>query len=241
MPLAVLPVVERLTLAVVTAVPEWHPEHERFEPFPVYAWVIRHPDGVLLVDTGIGVGNAFIDEVYRPQVTPLADALGGVGLALTDISAVVLSHLHFDHCGQQQMLAAPVYVQAAEYEAAEAPGYTVPEWAAILPERLRLVGDNEEIADGVRLLSTPGHTPGHQSVLIETTSERVVLAAQCAFRAEELRTGEPAASNLHDHDWRQAARDSLQRLQALAPVTVQLSHDPEVVTIERRRKVGGYP
>ena len=223
--------IERLTLAVVTAVPEWHPEHATFQPFPVHAWVVRHPDGVLLVDTGIGTGNAFIDQLYRPRITHLSDALGSVGLASADIAAVILSHLHFDHCGQQHVLDTPVYVQETEYEAAKTPGYTVPEWATIPDHRLRLVDGDEEIATGIRLLSTPGHTPGHQSVLIETGDERVVLAAQCAFRADEIRSGEPAGSNLHDEGCRDIARTSLRRLRTFAPVTVELSHEHEIVTI----------
>ena len=229
--LSKLPPIDRLMLATVTSVPEWHPEHATFEPFPVHAWVIRHPDGVVLVDTGIGFGNPAIDEWYNPKVTSLADALGAIGLATSDIAAVAVSHLHFDHCGQQAVLAAPVYVQAAEYEAAQTPLYTVPDWAAIPKDRLRLVNGDEEIAEGVRLLSTPGHTPGHQSVVIESADERVVFAAQCAYRAEELRSGQPAASNLYDETWEDAARDSLRRLRALAPFTAHFSHDPENVTV----------
>jgi len=87
----------------------------------VHAWVIRHPDGVVLVDTGIGCGYPAIDEWYNPKVTSLADALGAIGLASSDIAAVAVSHLHFDHCGQQAVLAAPVHAQAAEYEAARRP------------------------------------------------------------------------------------------------------------------------
>ena len=230
--LSTLPQIDRLVLATITTVPEWHPQHATFEPFPVHAWLIRHPDGTILVDTGVGLGNEVIDEWYHTHTTPLHDALGGAGVAPSDIAAVVVSHLHFDHCGQQGALAAPVYVQATEYEVAQTPGYTVPDWAAIPDDRLQLVyGDHQEIAAGVRLLSTPGHTPGHQSVLIEAAGRRVVIAAQCAFRAEELRTGEPVASNLHDETWEVAARDSLQRLRALAPFTAHLSHDPEIVAI----------
>jgi glyoxylase-like metal-dependent hydrolase (beta-lactamase superfamily II) len=166
-----LPPIDRLMLATVTSVPEWYPELATFEPFPVHAWVIRHPDGVVLVDTGIGFGNPAIEEWCNPQVTSLVDALGAVGLATSDI------------------------------------------------------------AEGVRLLSTPGHKPGHQSVVIEAADERVVLAAQCAYRAEELRSGQPAASNLFGETWEDAARDSLRRLRALAPFTAQFSHDPENVTV----------
>jgi N-acyl homoserine lactone hydrolase len=223
--------IDRLTLATVTRVPEMHPEYGSFAPFPVHAWVIRHPDGVILVDTGIGIGHEAIDEWYAPEVTILSDALGAVGLDVDDIAAVVVSHLHFDHCGQLGSVEAPVYVQAVEHEAAQAPGYTVPEWAATPSERLRLVRGDEEIADGVRLLLTPGHTPGHQSVVVESGSGRTVLAAQCAYTAAELRSGQPRASNLYDETWEAAARDSLDRLRGLAPCTAHLSHDEEVVTL----------
>jgi glyoxylase-like metal-dependent hydrolase (beta-lactamase superfamily II) len=232
MTLIALPTIDRLTLAVVGAVPEWHPEHTVFEPFPVHAWLVRHPDGPILVDTGIGVGHALIDEWYRPNVTPLVDALDAVGVEPADIVAVALSHLHFDHCGQQAALDAPVHVQTVEHDAAQAEGYTVPEWAAISADRLRLVDGDVEIAEGVTLLATPGHTPGHQSVLIEAGSKRVVLAAQCAFKSTELRSGEPWSSNLHGEDWEEPARRSLQRLRDLAPVTCHLSHDPDPVVFD---------
>jgi glyoxylase-like metal-dependent hydrolase (beta-lactamase superfamily II) len=231
--LSTLPQIDRLVLATVTTVPEWHPEHDTFVPFPVHAWLIRHPDGAILVDTGVGVGNEAINEWYHPRTTSLPDALAGIGVASSDISAVIMSHLHFDHCGQQGVVPAPVYVQASEFEVAQTPGYTVPEWAAIPNDRLRLVHGDQLIAEGISLLATPGHTPGHQSVLLEAAGERVVIGAQCAFRAAELRTGEPVASNCHGEPWEVAARDSLERLRALAPVWAHLSHDPEIVEIVR--------
>jgi N-acyl homoserine lactone hydrolase len=231
-PLTVLPRVERLTLAVVTAVPDWHPEHKTFEPFPVHAWLIWHPDGIVLVDTGIGRENPLINEWYRPVVTPLLVGLDSFGVALREIDAVVLSHLHFDHCGQQALLDAPTYVQAVEYEAAQTPGYTVPEWADIPQERLRLVDGEEEILDGIRLLPTPGHTPGHQSVVVEGADRRIVLAAQCAYRTDDLRSGEPLASNLHAEPWWDRSRRSLEHIRSLGPAVVHLSHDPEILHLQ---------
>ena len=229
MPLPELPGIERLTLAHVTKVPDWHPEHARFEPFPVHAWVVRHPDGVILVDTGIGADDDAINDWYHPQVVPIEEALAAVQLAPSDITAVVLSHLHFDHCGQQRLLAAPVFVQQAEHDEAQRPRYTIARWAEITPTRLRLVAGDEEIADGVQLVATPGHTPGHQAVVIEARAGRVVLGAQCALRAHEVSTGEPADTNLHDESWRDAARESLHRVRRLAPAIVHLSHDPTIV------------
>ena len=58
-----------------------------------------------------------------------------------------------------------------------------------------------------------------------------MLAAQCAFGASELRTGEPAPTNLHDDSWNDTARRSLERISALTPATVHLSHDPEIVRL----------
>jgi N-acyl homoserine lactone hydrolase len=226
-----LPRIDRLVLARVTRVPEWHPEHSSFEPFPVHGWLVHHPDGLILVDTGVGTGVEAINEWYRPEVIPLAEALAAVSVDTSDVEAVVLSHLHFDHCGQQGVLSAPVYVQDTEHRAAQAPRYTVAQWAAIAPDRLRLVHGDEELADGVRLLATSGHTPGHQSVLVETADERVVLAAQCAFRAHELQSGKPAATNIHDESWRDIARESLARLRTMGPLVAELSHDATRVQI----------
>ena len=207
------------------------PSTTRSSPFPVHAWLIRHPDGLILVDTGIGIGNEAIDEWYHPQTVPLLEALEEAGVASSDIATVVVSHLHFDHCGQLGVLSAPVYVQAAEFKAAQSPGYTVPDWATISEHRLRLVHGDHELAEGAWLLSTPGHSPGHQSVVVEAARERVVIAAQCAFRAVEIRTGEPVASNCFDDTWEVDARKSLERLRALAPFTAQLSHDSEIAVI----------
>jgi N-acyl homoserine lactone hydrolase len=221
--------VERLPLARVTRLPEWHPEAATFEPFPVHGWVVRHPEGVIVVDTGIGRGHPAIEEWYGPEVVAIEDALRSVGVNAGDVMAVVLSHLHFDHCGQHAALDAPVYVQADEHAVAQQPQYTVAEWADIPAGRLRLVVGEHEVADGVRTIATPGHTPGHQSVVVETDAGRVVLGGQCAFRAGELRSGIPAKTNLHDAAWAGAARNSLAKVRGLAPVAVHLSHDPEVV------------
>jgi glyoxylase-like metal-dependent hydrolase (beta-lactamase superfamily II) len=113
-----MPRVERLLLAVVEAVPTWHPQRATFRPFPVHAWVIRHPDGPIVVDSGVGIGHALIDEWYRPRTTPIGDALGVIGIDVTEVVALILSHLHFDHCGQQAAFDCPVYVQSAEVGAA---------------------------------------------------------------------------------------------------------------------------
>jgi len=226
-----LPRLERLTLAVITRVPPEHPEFSTFQPFPVHAWVIRHPNGPILVDAGVGFNDPWIDEHFAPRRTALGDALSAIELSAADIVAVIVSHLHFDHCGQLDALTAPVFVQAREYEASQEAGYTVPQWATITEERLRLIDGDREIADGIRLLYTPGHTPGHQSVVVETASGREVIAAQTAFRAGELRAGAASSSNLFGDVWADTATESLERIRALAPARAHLSHDEAIVEL----------
>jgi N-acyl homoserine lactone hydrolase len=220
--------VTRLVIGQIGRVPDWHPDHDAFKAFPIHVWLVRHPTATILVDTGAGLHNELIDDWYAPNTIPVGELLAREGLGTGDIDIVVLTHLHFDHCGQASAFQAPVYVQAAELEASEAPGYTVPEWAAIPTARLRIVEGDTELADGVRLLFTPGHTPGHQSVVVEDKLGTIVLGGQCAFHGEEIRSGDPADSNLHGDAWREPARASLARIAALEPRTVELSHDDPV-------------
>jgi N-acyl homoserine lactone hydrolase len=225
-----LPRIERLPLAYVV-LPEDHPEAARTRQAPVFAYLIHHPEGVILVDTGVGRGNAFIDEVYQPTVVDVADALAECGVDHRDVVAVVNSHLHFDHCGQNPTfygLDVPVYVQSFEVEAAKQPNYTDPTWALVPSAQLRRVSGDEDLADGVRLIATPGHTVGHQSVVIEGGEDLVVIAAQSVWSASEFATMELADSNIEDDSLRESAADSVRRLRSLNPSLAFFSHDADV-------------
>jgi N-acyl homoserine lactone hydrolase len=225
--LSSMPRVKVLELSRILGVPEFHPDHGRLEPIPVHGFVIQHPDGHIVVDTGIGLGNEFIDQLYQHESVGLVHELHRLGIDERDVRLIVNSHLHFDHCGQNHALAAPICAQSAEVEAAAAKFYTVPEWADIPPERDRTVAGDAEIADGVRVLWTPGHTPGHQSVVITAEGETIVIGAQCIYRLDEWIDG-VADHNLFEPTWRAAADDSLNRLRSLQPSRVFLSHDVAV-------------
>ena len=85
------------------------------------------------------------------------------------------------------------------------------------------MGDTE-ICTGVQALLTPGHTPGHQALVISAGGDVVVIAAQCVFRRDAWH-GEIETSNLHDDSWHADAIESVARLRALHPRRVLLSHD----------------
>ncbi|MHC0432656.1 MBL fold metallo-hydrolase [Streptomyces sp. O3] len=150
------------------------------------AYLVRHDRGLLLFDSGMGEGSSDTDAHYRPVRRPLNAALAAVGATPEDIALVVNSHLHFDHCGANPALAGrPVLVQAAELAAARAGGYTIDalvDFAGAVYERL----DGEaEIWPGVRVVPTPGHTAGHQSLVVEAGGGTTLLAGQAYDFASE--------------------------------------------------------
>lgn len=213
-----------LRLSEIVSLPSWHPEAAVFVPFAVHGFLIHHPDGPIVFDTGIGHDNAHIDSAYGHNSDDLIAELHRHHVDERDIVCLANSHLHFDHCGQNHKLRVPIFVQRGEQAAAQEPGYTIPEWAAIDPALARMVDGDIELAPGVRALLTPGHTPGHQSIVIDAADGCIVIAAQCIFRASAW-SGGVEDTNLHDPSWREAATESLNRLRACAPTQVLLSHD----------------
>jgi glyoxylase-like metal-dependent hydrolase (beta-lactamase superfamily II) len=221
--LPALPRIDRLELAELV-LPDWHPRAADGSCV-VLGYVVHHPDGPVVVDTGVGRGNELIDDLYHPTVHDLIDRLAEVGVDERDVVAVVCSHLHFDHCGQNAALAAPVHVQAAERSAAAEPGFTVPEWATLPAGRWRVLDGDADLAEGLGVVATPGHTPGHQSVVVTGGDEVVVLGGQCCYTAAEFAAGTVADADAHDGSWHPVAVESLRRIRSLHPTSVRFAHD----------------
>lgn len=220
------PTVEVLEFGEVR-LPDWHPRVSDVTAL-IRAFVVRHPDGVILFDTGVGHGHPLIDKVYQePSITSIVEALNGADVDERDVVAIVNSHLHFDHCGQNHALpSVPVYVQSAELVAAQVPGYTVPEWATIEPSRRRVLDGDYTIAPGVHILATPGHTPGHQSLLVDADDGQVhLIAGQCCYTCAEFRAGVVGTDNIHDQTYRATASETIARLRALQITAAHFSHD----------------
>ena len=222
-----LPRIERLDLAVVT-LPDWHPEAPKQPTAPVYGYVIVHPDGAIVFDTGVGFGNEFIDEVYKPECARLDEALVAADIDASSIVGVVNSHLHFDHCGQNPLLYGtdvPFFMRQPEVDEVECNRfYTDPEWALPPVAQRRLIDGDFEIAEGVTILSTPGHTPGHQSVLIDSAAGRVVLAGQAVWELGEFVEERATVSNVFSDAYHDVAIDSIRRIKAFKPEAVFFAH-----------------
>ncbi|MDG4861553.1 MBL fold metallo-hydrolase [Streptomyces sp. T-3] len=148
----------------------------------VLAHLVRHPRGLLLFDSGLGEGSAEADAHYRPVRRPLDAALAAAGVTAADIDVVVNCHLHFDHCGGNPSLAGrPVLVQAKELATARAGDYTIDALVDFPGSVYEELDGEAEIWPDIRIVPTPGHTPGHQSLVVGTT----LLAGQAYDFASE--------------------------------------------------------
>ncbi len=200
-------------------------DHPRFgDPCPVYAFLVHHAQGPVLVDTGLGRGHEGVDERFSPVHRPLDRALRQHGADPADVIMVINSHLHLDHCGNNSRFpGVPVVVQEIEYAAAHQPRYTIPEWVDFPGATWEMVTGETEMLPGLRVLPTPGHTAGHQSVVVEAAAGLEVIAAQAVYDAEELETGESTEPLTAQEA--AATSESARMIKALQPTAVYFSHD----------------
>jgi N-acyl homoserine lactone hydrolase len=222
--------VQRLLLGTFVRPPEeTETGHPRVEA--VYGYLIRHDRGMVLLDTGLGRGDAETEAWYRPRRIALPEALGAVRVDLDEIDVVVNCHLHFDHCGGNPMLpGTPVMCQRQELAAAQAGNYTMEHLIDYPGSRYDLLDGEAEIRPGLHVIPTPGHVDGHQSLVVECEDGSVVLAGQShdtasGWSADALAA--TAAASGHDEPL-PIAPAWMERLLAFDPKRVVFAHDAAV-------------
>jgi N-acyl homoserine lactone hydrolase len=200
---------------------------------PVHGFVIKHPQaGVILVDTGVGWPTELVKE-WRVVNRRAADVLAEHDLSPADVRIVINSHLHFDHCGQNAVFKhAPFYVQRSELDRARTEQSDVSEWFDFAGARFELLDGDAQIAEGVRVVATPGHTVGHQSVIVDTPAGGAVMIGDAAYTADIYHEADKAdLSNWRgQHSDREAWTGSLRKLHGMRPSAVHFCHDTQVVT-----------
>jgi N-acyl homoserine lactone hydrolase len=194
----------------------------------VNAWVVRHPEATVLVDTGIA---EHLPEEDRRELrfvrTPITEALSTADLAPGDVDLVINCHLHADHAGGNVTLRGTrILVQPAELAAAREPDYTVAEDVDLEGGRYEEREGEHEPLPGIRIIPTAGHSPGHQSVSIETDAGRLLLAGQC-FRDASSFARAVTALRLEQQGYSDppAYPPWLPRLLDLDPYRVAFGHD----------------
>jgi len=181
-------------------------DREWTEPLPILAWLIEHPDGLIVVDTGESAGTSqkgwfprwhpYYRLAVRFDVKPedeIGPQLRALGFDADDVRTVVLTHMHTDHVGGvPHFPRSEIVVARGEYELATGRGAEV---AGYLPKHLprwfrpTLVDGEHTVAEGVWIMPTPGHTPHHQSVVVEDGSRTLFLAGDASDREDLMRQG----------------------------------------------------
>lgn len=171
----------------------WSPGVNVGQPrlFSDNCYLIRHEKGLVLWDSGIpdsvaekpegvsAAGGMLVMKVTRTLQAQLKE----LGLAPGDITHLAFSHFHGDHVGNANLFTgATLYIQYPEYEAAFGPDPAKAGYNPALYDKLRanpvvkLNGDHDVFGDGsVVIVSTPGHTPGHQSLLVRLPATGAVV------------------------------------------------------------------
>ncbi|MGI5212116.1 MBL fold metallo-hydrolase [Plantactinospora sp. CA-290183] len=177
-------------------------------------FAIRLTDGpaagrVILVDAGIGPADAPARS-WAPVPGRLPAELARAGIAPDEVDTVVLTHLHTDHIGWAVTgrPATPYFrnarylVQRAELDAVRRAGDTAPAGqplaALAAAGQLDAVHGDRPLAPGLRLVATPGHTPGHQSVLLTAADRTLLLTGDLLVHPVQL--VDPALAYAHDDD-----------------------------------------
>jgi glyoxylase-like metal-dependent hydrolase (beta-lactamase superfamily II) len=197
--------------------------------WPLNAVVVRSGGRTVLIDTGVG------EEFHSPRAGHLAKRLEAAGIDLASITDVVLTHMHVDHVGG--LLAdglmgglrsdVPIHLAAAEAAFWAAPDFPPfmpapvrdvlgPVAARFLDKyrgQLRLFEQQHEVAPGITVTRTGGHTPGHSVVRLASGDERMTFLGDSVFQNHFDR---PDWYNAFDHDPEEAVRVRTRLLRELA-------------------------
>jgi 4-pyridoxolactonase len=215
----------------------WNHDPGRSVRHPVYAVLVEHPDGRVLIDTGFDIEHV---RSGLPFVEPLEDLGGPVqaglraaGAGFADIDYVVHTHLHFDHVGGDRMLDGPtVFVHKEEIRHARVPepfeslSYSNQDFGDG-GVTLELIDADTEVLPGIWMLETPGHSAGHCSVLLTGTSGReLLLCGDAAYTRGNLERRVISGFHLDPVESVRSI-DRLRRLAGPDTVTLLFPHDME--------------
>ena len=211
---------------------DWDEERTRFPwAFPpedpsswawhVHSFLVRHPAGLVLIDTGIG-------DFGRPPYdvsSAIDEELDAVGVSPGDVSHVVLTHLHADHSGGTCLPdGSPRFPNARHHvhpddwsffgEQRTPDDFTGRFAMASLEElgMLDLDASDHEVLRGVRLRHAPGHTPGHRVVLLDDGNDTLLLTGDLLHVPPQIAF--PAQLSNHDEDPEVAARQRADLIEA---------------------------
>ena len=223
--------------SILDVLPTYPKDQDRDVMMPVNMYIIDHPKGLVVFDTGNNVAisdgnckshwNSWICDNLQPSQTRaevIDKLLEKVGYSVGDVKIVITSHSHLDHIGNIEMFPDAIHViQKKELYQAWWPEKFQRGGAHIMADYddardftyFELGGDYDLFGDGsMFVISTPGHTLGHQSVKVQLADTGTVLLTQDAVWVEENLEGYPAGLNYSILDYNK----SVQRIKMLRDI-----------------------
>ena len=213
--------------------------HDVIEPLAYFVWAIVGPHGTFIVDTGFGADMAA--KRGRKLLRPVVDGLKALNIAADEVKDVIVTHLHYDHCGNHDAFPRARY-HLQDIEMAYATGRCMchPELKIPFEEddvvamvrkvfagRVVFHDGDDEIAPGITVHHIGGHSKGLQAVRVKTARGDVVLASDAIHLYEHLETDKvfPITYNAED------AVKGYAKLRKLAPSLKHIvpGHDPKVL------------
>jgi len=197
---------------------------------PVHGFLVKHPSGAGIIDTGYGSDTDLIKD-YRAVNAPVAAALRKHDVDPSDIRWIINSHLHFDHCGQNAVFKhAPSYVQRAELRRMRRESPDLYHWFDFMNARFELLDGDAEVLPGLEVIATPGHTEGHQCVVVRGGNGSFdLLIGDAAYTPRQY--ADPASERLPAGQASDVPvwRDTVRRIQSLRPERVHFCHHTDIV------------
>lgn len=171
---------------------------------PIYAFLVQGNGQNILIDTGLNEDEVFVPQKFTEETgltaQPISDCLEDYGLATHDISVVINTHLHDDHCGNNELFTkATHYVQKKELEFCKNPHPLDHRYDTFFIEKIDFttIEGTVEILPGITGELTPGHTPGMQTMTISTASGPVILPGFCSNEKNFPKNGHVVCPGVH--------------------------------------------
>jgi glyoxylase-like metal-dependent hydrolase (beta-lactamase superfamily II) len=213
--------------------------HDINQPLAYFVWVITGPGGTFVVDTGFD--RMMAEKRGRQIVKPVAEGLQSLGIAPDSVEDVIVTHLHYDHCGNHDLFPrARYHVQDEEmaYATGRCMGHpmirlpfeaddVVAMVRKVFADRVRFHDGDSQVAPGITLHRIGGHSKGLQSVRVKTKRGHVMLASDASHLYAHFQEGRVFPVTYNVGDVLEGYR-TLKRL-ADSPDHIVPGHDPDVV------------
>jgi N-acyl homoserine lactone hydrolase len=205
-------------------------------------FLVRHPKGTLLWDTGLGdkiaaqkdgvdmAGGAIRIHVDRT----LEEQLAAIGVKPADVTYLAFSHFHFDHTGNANAFAGATWIlnqaELAWATQTPPPGPVMPDtWSAYKTAKTEMIdGDRDVFGDGtVRILKAPGHTPGHQCLLVKLKKSGVVVLSGDLYHLRANRKGQRVPTINTERADTLASIARIEKIVQNQKARLVIQHDPE--------------